>query len=353
MQSLSASQKDIFYRAYVRNDSRYEGIFFLAVKTTGVFCRPGCKAKTPKPQNVEFFSSADQALAHGYRACKKCRPLQHSGDIPDWVQQALDLVESNPHSRISDAGLKSAGVDPARLRRWFKLQRGMTFQAYQRLHKIGRAYDQIRQGQKVIDSAYDNGYQSLSGFHQSFRKGTGFVPSGSKQHAIACTAQMLTPLGPMLAAVTDNGLCLLEFTDRIHLQRQIERVQQRLQLVLVAGQHTLLESLQTQLDEYFNRQRQQFTIALDLAGTEFQCEAWRCLQSIPYAQTRSYQQQAEALGRPQAVRAVGHANGQNPLAIVIPCHRVIAKNGQLAGYAGGIWRKQYLINLEQGNRSPR
>ena len=349
MPTLSASQKNIFYRAYVSNDSRYEGIFFLAVKTTGVFCRPGCKAKTPKPQNVEFYSTAQQALAHGYRACKKCRPLQHSGDAPDWVRQALDLVENNPHKRISDAELKSGGVDPARIRRWFKQHRGMTFQAYQRRHKIGRALDQIRQGQKVIDSAYDIGYQSLSGFHDTFRKYTGFVPSSSKQHSVACTAQMLTPLGPMLAAATENGLCLLEFTDRIHLQRQVERVQKRLQLVFVAGQHVLLKSLQTQLSEYFNRQRQLFTITLDLAGTEFQCEAWRGLQSIPYAQTRSYQQQAEALGRPQAFRAVGHANGQNPLAIVIPCHRVIAKNGKLAGYAGGLWRKQYLINLEQGN----
>jgi AraC family transcriptional regulator of adaptative response/methylated-DNA-[protein]-cysteine methyltransferase len=234
-----------------------------------------------------------------------------------------------------------------RLRRWFKHQHGMTFQAYQRFLKIGRACMQIKQGEKVIDSAYDNGYNSLSGFNASFRKVTGFVPSDSRRQKIARTTQITTALGPMLAAVSENGLCLLEFCDRETLHKQIARVQQRLGVVMVAGEHELFQTLQNQLDEYFSQRRTRFEIPLELGGTEFQRHAWSYLQSIPYAQTRSYQQEAESIGNPAAVRAVGHANGQNAIAIIIPCHRVISKNGGLSGYAGGIWRKKFLLELEQ------
>ena len=126
-------------------------------------------------------------------------------------------------------------------------------------------------------------------------------------------------------------------------------VQKRLSAMFVAGDHQILIELQKQLDEYFNQQRVQFDIKLDVAGTDFQRSAWSALLSIPYAETRSYHQQAQALGKPGAVRAVGTANGMNAIAIIIPCHRVIAKNGGLAGYGGGLWRKQYLLNLEKNN----
>ncbi|MCK5359227.1 MAG: methylated-DNA--[protein]-cysteine S-methyltransferase [Gammaproteobacteria bacterium] len=350
MRNLTASNADTFYDAYLNNDTSYEGIFFMAVRTTGIFCRPGCTARTPKRENVEFFSSTHEALEMGYRPCKKCKPMSPKGEVPDWVKQALDMASKQQDYRISDAELKGSQIDPARLRRWFKKNHAMTFQAYQRLLRIGRAYGQIKLGQKVIHSAFDNGYNSLSGFNETFKKITGFSPSNSKKQKIIQITRLLTPLGPMFAAASDDGLCLLEFTDRRALEKQMSRVQKRLSAVFVAGNHEIFIQLQKQLDEYFSQQRTQFDIKLDVTGTDFQRSAWSALQAIPYAETRSYHQQAVALSKPDAVRAVGTANGMNAISIVIPCHRVIAKNGDLAGFGGGLWRKQYLINLEQNNK---
>jgi len=275
--------------------------------------------------------------------------MSPKGQVPDWVQQALEIVSNQPDCRVSDSELRESQIDPARLRRWFKNNHQMTFQAYQRLLRIGRAYGQIKLGQNVINTAYDNGYSSLSGFNESFKKVTGFSPSRSKSQKVIYLTRLLTPLGPMFAAASDEGLCLLEFTDRRALEKQMARVQKRLSSVFVAGDHEILIQLQKQLDEYFNQQRTEFDIQLNLVGTDFQLSAWSSLQSIPYGQTRSYHQQAVTLGKPDAVRAVGTANGMNAIAILVPCHRVIAKNGDLAGYGGGLWRKEFLLNLEQAN----
>ncbi len=342
---------DTFYDAYLNKDSHYEGIFFMAVKTTGIFCRPGCHAKTPKRENVEFFSSTSEALQMGYRPCKKCNPMNPKGEVPDWVQQAIDLVNQQPDHRVSDTQLRNNQLEPARLRRWFKKNHHLTFQAYQRLLRIGRAYGQIRLGQPVINSALDNGYNSLSSFNKSFKDITGFTPSKSKKQQVIKITRLLSPLGPLFAAASNEGLCLLEFTDRRALEKQINRVQKRLNAVFVTGDHDLFIDLQKQLDEYFNQQRTEFDIKINPVGTEFQLAAWSSLRSICYGETRSYQQQAESLGKPGAVRAVGTANGMNAIAILVPCHRVIAKNGDLAGYGGGIWRKQYLLNIEKNNNN--
>ncbi len=337
--------EDIFFKAYQNHDSSYEGIFFMAVKTTGIFCRPGCTAKMPKRENVEFFSTPDEALAKGYRPCKRCQPLDSMGTPPAWVSRALQLLKSQPQ-RISDARLLAHNIDPTRLRRWFKKHFGMTFQAYQRQLKLTRAYDQIKQGHHVIDSAMDSGFNSLSAFNEAFTKTIGIEPSKSKQQTILPVSRLLTPLGPMIAVASDTGLCLLEFTDRKAIHKQLERVQQQHRARLVLGEHELFKTLQQQLDEYFNQHRRTFELPLNLKGTEFQLMAWATLQSIPYGEFRNYQQEAKMMGKPEAIRAVATANAANPLAIIVPCHRVIAKTGKLAGYAGGIWRKRYLLELE-------
>lgn len=353
MDSNTLQHDDIFYNAYLRHDSRFEGIFFLAVKTTGVFCRPGCRARAPRRENVEFFETASQALAQGYRPCKKCHPLNEPGAAPDWVQQSLHLIRHRGDVNLSDRELVQHGLDPVRLRRWFLQHYGMTFQAYQRERKIEQAHRGIRQGNKVIDSAFDSGYQSLSGFHQSFSKLTGVAPSDSVQKKLIPLRWMSTPLGPMYAAADDDGLCMLEFHDRKALPNQVNLLQRRLKARFIAGDHPLFDDLQQQLDDYFQQRRRHFDIPLNLCGSEFQRQAWQALQDIPYGQSVNYQQQAAAMGKSAAVRAVASANAKNPVAILVPCHRVIAKSGELAGYAGGIWRKRFLLNLEQKAQDPR
>ena len=344
----SLPDNETLYSALVSRDSTFEGIFVVGVKTTGVFCRPTCTARKPKKANVEFFGSAHDALLAGYRPCKICRPLEYRGAAPGWLKPLLDEINDDPLVRLRDQDLRTRGLDPSRVRYWFKEHHQMTFQAYLRALRIGQAFGRISQGESITGTAYDSGYESLSGFADSFKKTTGFSPSKSQGSHLIATTRILTPLGPMLAGATDDGVCLLEFVDRRMLETQLGRLSKLLDAECVPGFSRYFESLNDQLEEYFSGTRREFDIPLVLPGTPFQQGVWTGLQAIPYGSTRSYKEQAETLGRPNAVRAVARANGDNRIAIVVPCHRVIGADGRLTGYGGGLWRKRYLLDLESG-----
>ncbi len=338
---------DIMHKAVVERDTGFEGVFFIGVKTTGIFCRPDCRARMPKPQNIEFFPSAKEAVMEGYRACKICHPLELSGAVPQWLQPLLTLIEDNCDIALKDADLRSRNMDPVRVRRWFKKHHDMTFQAYLRARRVSQAFGQIKHHRTVTLAAFESGYNSLSGFASAFQEVTGFSPSRSSTgRKIVSLARILTPLGPMFAGASDEGVCLLEFNDRRMLDQQIKVLSARLEAEFVPGAHQHITVLERQLNEYFAGQRTQFTVPLFVPGTPFQKQVWQGLQQIPYGETRSYQAQAIHIGNPKAVRAVARVNGENRIGILIPCHRVIGKNGKLVGYGGGLWRKQYLLNLE-------
>lgn len=337
------------YKALIERDRSFEGIFVVGVRTTGIFCRPTCRAKKPRPENVEFFGSPRDALLNGYRPCKLCNPLGYRGEVPEWLQPLVDEINSSPGIRLRDKDLRDRGIDPNRVRRWFKANHGMTFQTYLRTLRIGRAFGRIRYGDRVIEAAFDSGYESLSGFTDSFKKTTGFSPRHSTDRALVTVTRMLTPLGPMLAGASEKGICLLEFVDRRMLETHLARIRKLLRAEVLPGESEHFGELSRQLDEYFAGTRREFSVPLVLSGTPFQQEVWKCLQGIPYGRTRSYQEQAEILGRPGAIRAVGRANGDNRIAIIIPCHRVVGKDGTLRGYGGGLWRKRYLLDHETGH----
>ena len=225
----------------------------------------------------------------------------------------------------------------------------MTFQAYLRSLRINNAFGQIREGDPVIKSAYENGFESLSAFVDSFKNSTGFNPSESKNKNIISVTRIPTPLGPMLAGATHQGICLLEFTDRRMLETQISRLRKNLKAELLPGESPFFEPLKKELEEYFDGKRKEFSIPLVIPGSEFQQKVWQVLQEIPYGKTRSYKDQAIAVGNLKAIRAVATANGDNRMAILIPCHRVIGSDGQMTGYGGGIWRKQWMIEMERKN----
>ncbi len=322
----SLPDDDVLYEAFVNRDSSYEGIFFTGVKTTGVFCRPTCTARKARRENVEFFASARDALLNGYRPCKLCSPLAYRGYVPDWLAPLLEEINENPTIRLKDNDLRERGLDPRRVSSWFKKQHGMTFQAYLRALRIGQAFGRIRVGEEITGTA-------------------------SPHKQVILTTRILTPLGPMLAGATAQGICLLEFVDRRMLETQVERLNKLMQAEFVPGFNPHLDKLHTQLGEYFQGKRQVFDLSLVLPGSAFQCQVWEGLQTIPYGTTRSYKEQATLIGHPDAVRAVAKANGDNRIAILIPCHRVIGSDGSLTGYGGGLWRKQYLLDLEAGNRN--
>jgi AraC family transcriptional regulator of adaptative response/methylated-DNA-[protein]-cysteine methyltransferase len=322
----------------------------VGVKTTGIFCRPTCTARKPKKQNVEFYGSTHEALLDGYRPCKICHPLGQQGEYPQWLKPLMKEIDSFPELRLKDSDLRKRGIDPARVRRWFKKHHGMTFQAYLRTLRISDAFGRIKYGEKVVDTAYESGYESLSGFTDGFKKTTGFSPTKSTDKDIVVTTRILTPLGPMLAGATEEGVCLLEFIDRRMLETQIKRLKKTLKAEFIPGSNPHFETLDQQISEYFEGTRKEFSVPLVTAGTDFQEKVWRILQEIPYGTTRSYKEQAQRIGNPQAVRAVARANGDNRISIIIPCHRVIGSDGSLTGYGGGLWRKQYLLDLEDQNQ---
>jgi len=258
----------------------------------------------------------------------------------------MDEINSTSGIRLKDRDLRQRGVDPNRVRRWFKKHHGMTFQAFLRALRIGEAFGRIHYGDKVIDAAFESGYESLSGFTESFKRTTGFSPSRSHDLALVKITRILTPLGPMLAGATEEGICLLEFADRRMLETELARLRKLLHAKLVPGSNRHFEALSKQMEEYFDGTLKEFNLPLVLRGTPFQQKAWTALRAIPYGRTRTYEEQAEMLGNPRAVRAVARANGANRIAIIIPCHRVVGKDGKLTGYGGGLWRKQYLLDHE-------
>jgi AraC family transcriptional regulator of adaptative response/methylated-DNA-[protein]-cysteine methyltransferase len=335
-------------RAYLARDVSYNGLFFLGVRTTGVFCRPACPARKPLPKNVEYFPTARQALVAGYRPCKRCWPLQ-TDDQPDWVAELLADVERDPAARITEGDLRARGVDPATVRRYFLRHYGMTFHAFSRARRLGGAMSQIREGKSLDSAAFESGYDSLSGFREAFARTLGSPPGKCNGRECVYLAWIRSPLGPLVAGATEAGVCLLEFSDRRMLETQFATIRKAFAAPVVPGSNEHLEKLEAELEQYFDGALQRFSVPLVYPGTPFQRRVWEQLLTIPYGQTRSYEDMARAVGDAKAVRAVGRANGQNRICIVIPCHRVINKDGKLGGYGGGLRRKEYLLNLERAN----
>ncbi|HWG47432.1 MAG TPA: methylated-DNA--[protein]-cysteine S-methyltransferase [Gemmataceae bacterium] len=333
-------------RAYLSRDSAYDGVFFVGVRTTAIFCRPTCPARSPLPKNVEYFPTAAAALFAGYRPCKRCRPMAIDNQ-PEWATKLIEDVERDPAARISEGELKRRGIDPATVRRHFLRHYGMTFQAYTRSRRLSRAFRCIREGMPLDDAILSSGYDSHSGFRDAFVRTFECTPGQSPNRPCVLLAWIPTPLGPMIAGATDDGICLLEFSDRRMLEAQIESVRRWFGAPGIMGTNLHLERLQEELAGYFTGSVRTFSVPLIYPGTPFQQRVWEKLLDVPYGVTRSYQELAAAVGNPAAVRAVGRANGMNRICILIPCHRIVNKNGDLGGYGGGLRRKQYLLNLEQ------
>lgn len=336
------------YQALVERNSQYEGVFIVGVKTTGIFCRPVCSARKPKKENVEFFKNTKEALANGYRACKVCKPMNGYGEDPEWVTALLEKISEQAGRKWKDYELEQMGYSPSKIRRYFKKYHGITFQAYLRMHRINNAFQKIKEGDTVTQTAFSEGYDSLSGFSETFKNLTGFSPG--RTGAVITINRIPTPLGPMMVGVTDEGLCLLEFTDRKMLETQLDVLKKRFQAELITGKHKMIELVEQQLAEYFEGKRKEFQIPLIVPGTDFQQRVWNALLKIPFGVTRSYKQQASVVGDVKAVRAVARANGENRIAIIIPCHRIIGSDGSIVGYGGGIHRKQWLLKHEFENQ---
>lgn len=335
-----------YYQALITKDPGYEGVFYVGVKTTGVFCRPTCPARKPKFENCEFYETAKEALVASFRPCQRCQPLSHPNQVSLLVRTLVKAIETNPEKRWKEQDFRKFSIDVSTARRQFKKRFGMTFVEYARTRRMGLAMKQIREGTAVIDVQLSSGYESSSGFRDAFSKIMGAAPTQAK-HQILKAAWLDTKLGPMIAIADDQGLYLLEFIDRRGLEREVERLRKKLKIAIIPGETQVIKSIESEITHYFDEKNYVFKTPIHLIGSPFQKRVWEELRKIPPGETRSYLDIAKSLKKPTSFRAVAQANGANQLAIIVPCHRVINTNGELGGYGGGIARKQWLLQHEK------
>jgi AraC family transcriptional regulator of adaptative response/methylated-DNA-[protein]-cysteine methyltransferase len=262
----------------------------------------------------------------------------------------IERVRRHSDRRISDTEVRAMGIDPAQARRYFKAHYGMSFHAYQRAWRLGRAMKDLRSGNDTLSTALDAGFDSESGFREAFVRVFGEAPGRSRERSVLTSRWLETPLGPMLAIASEAGLVLLEFVDRRALETELRDLRRLFSTAIVPGDSPALDRTASQLEEYFAGTREDFDVPLDPRGSDFEAKVWSELRAIPHGQTRSYAEIAAAVGCPSP-RAIGRANGRNRIAILIPCHRVIRADGALCGYGGGIWRKEWLLSHERSAHS--
>jgi len=344
---VPAERNEEYYRALLEKRTEYEGVFYVGVKTTGVFCRPTCPARKPKFENCEFYETAQQALLASYRPCQRCRPLSHPNHVSEVVHQLVAAVEENPEKRWKEQDFKNLSVDESTARRQFKKRFGMTFVEYARARRMGLALKNIRSGQKIIDTQLSAGYESSSGFRDAFSRIMGAAPTLVENSQVLKASWIDTRLGPMIAIGDESALYLLEFVDRRGLEREVERLRQRTKSAIIPGVTEPIQSIESELTRYFDGKLTEFKTPVTVLGSPFQKSVWEQLMKISPGETRSYSDIAAVLGKPSAYRAVAQANGANQLAIMIPCHRVINSNGDLGGYGGGLTRKNWLLHHEK------
>ena len=346
MESISKAKADEYYEALINRDPKYVGIFYVGVNTTSVFCISTCRARKPKKKNVSFYRTYKEALNNGFRPCKICCPTENANPTPEQVARAIQMVKDHPKEKISDERLREAQISPDLLRRWFKKNYGLTFHTFQRMYRINNAYKELKDGKTSTETAFDLGYESLSGFAYTYKKILGKSPSKSQAQNILLINRLTSPLGSMFVCATETGVCLLEFTDRKMLETEFKDLQKKLNAQILIGENQHSKQLKKELEEYFNGERTRFEVPLHTPGTDFQNQVWEALQKVPFGTTSTYQAQANKIDKPNSVRAVARANGANRIAIIIPCHRILAKNGDLTGYGGGLERKKWLIEFE-------
>ncbi|MFD1884862.1 bifunctional transcriptional activator/DNA repair enzyme AdaA [Paenibacillus wenxiniae] len=347
---ITLDRKREYYEALVSKNTEYEGLFYVGVKTTGIFCRPTCPARKPKFENCEFYETAQQALLASFRPCQRCRPLSHPNHVSAVIRTLVEAVERHPEKRWKTQDFRELSIDESTARRQFKKRFGMTFVEYARARRMGIALKNIRSGRSVIDSQLDTGYESSSGFRDAFARIMGTAPTRLDGEHVLKATWLDTPLGPMLAIADEQSLVLLEFVDRRGLEREVERLRIREKAAIIPGRTRPIDWIEKELEQYFAGTLTQFQTPIRMIGSPFQQSVWNVLMQIPSGETRSYQQIAIALGRPTASRAVARANGSNQLAVIIPCHRVITSGGELGGYAGGLTRKDWLLKHEYAHR---
>ena len=339
---------DEAWGAFERRDRSWDGRVIGAVSTTGIYCKPSCPARRPKREHVTFYTTADEARAAGYRACLRCRPDEVGRDR-EAVARAATMIEQAEEPLRLDELAAAVGYAPHHFQRLFTRDMGVSPAAYGRALRARRAEANLSEDKSVTEAIYDSGYGAPSRFYADAKERMGMTPSAWRDGGRGETIRYVvrtSPLGPLLIAATDKGICQMNFDD------DPERLRRRFPNATVmeddgtiaAWADAALAQIETPCSH---------DLPIDVRGTAFQERVWQELRKIPVGETRSYADIAAAIGQPGAVRAVGSANGDNPVAVLVPCHRVIRSDGSLGGYAGGLDRKTRLLAAEGISTAPR
>jgi len=342
MDKLSAIDPDWAWAAFAARDRNLDNRFVVAVKTTGIYCKPSCPARHPKRANVAFYPDGAAARLAGYRACLRCKPDDVGRDRVA-VARAVALIESADDGLSLDELAALVGYAPHHFHRLFKRATGVTPAAYARGLKARAAADALKTESRVTDAIYEAGYSAPSRFYESAGRRLGMSPSAWKRGGAGVTIRWTiaeTSLGPLLIAATDKGLCRVAFDeDDASLAARFPHAE-------VVGGGTALAELAARVVTSVESPERDHNLPVDVRGTAFQEAIWQALRGIPPGETRTYSQLAAAAGNPNAARAAGSACGANPVAVIIPCHRVQRSDGALGGYAWGIDRKITLRKRE-------
>ena len=342
MDNVSRLDAETAWAAFMRRDRAWDGRILGAVKTTGIYCKPSCPARRPKRENVAFFATAAEARAAGYRPCMRCKPDEVGRDR-EAVARAVSLIERAEETPTLSELAEAVGYAPHHFQRIFKRDLGVSPAEYARGLRNRRTETALMANGRVTDAVYDAGYSAPSSFYSDAKERLGMTPSawrnGGRGETIRWT-HFDSPLGEMFIAATSNGICRLTFDDD---EESLRRLFPHATIVRDdGGLKDLVEGALAAIE----RPLAMPDLPIDVAGTAFQEAVWRELRKIPAGETRSYAEIAAAIGRPNAVRAVGSANGDNHVCVLIPCHRVIRSDGSLGGYGGGIDRKKKLLAAE-------
>ena len=342
MATITRLDPDTAWAAFMRRDRSWDGRVIGAVHTTGIYCKPSCPARRPRRENVTFYASTEEARAAGFRPCLRCKPDKVGRDR-EAVASAVRLIEQAEEAPSLSELATAVGYAPHHFQRIFKRDLGVSPAEYARGVRNRRTEEALMINDRITDAVYDAGYQSPSGFYDDAKERLGMTPSAWRDGGRGETIRWTTfesPLGELFIAATSKGICRLTFDDsEASLQRLFPNA------TIVKDDGALREFVAGTL-QAIEQPLLAHQLPIDVAGTAFQEAVWRELRKIPPGETRSYAEIAAAIGAPKAVRAVGTANGDNHVAVLIPCHRVIRSDGSLGGYGGGIERKKKLLASE-------
>mgnify|MGYP001547868188 FL=1 len=346
----AATVADPRWEAVVARDPAADGRFWFSVRTTGVYCRPSCAARPARPENVAFHASPADAERSGFRACKRCRPdaaprAEQQGAL---IAELCRYIEGADEVPTLDALAQRAGLSAHHLHRLFKRTTGVTPKAYAAAHRAGRVRERLARGGSVTEAIYGAGYNSNGRFYAESNQVLGMTPTEYRDGGSGATeirfAIGACSLGAILVARSDRGVAAIMLGDDPDaLARDL---QDRFPHARLIGGDAGFERLVAQVVGFVEAPHIGLDLPLDVRGTAFQQRVWQVLREIPAGATASYAQVARRIGAPQSVRAVAQACAANPLAVAIPCHRVVRSDGALSGYRWGVERKRALLERE-------